>query len=266
MDLEEKQKRVRVGSPRTLALHDFGLTTEIGDATTNSGRELHGGYSQTSVERMKMWQRRIRTSSSAERGLSNVLARISEFSSNLNLPKSTSETAAHIYRTSAKLRVARSKSTVGMAAASVYLACRKCGTGRTLKEVAKVARLERGVVAKYYRLILTEVEKKYVPPQPLQKYISKLVNVAHLDTKLERLALKLSSQTKDSRLSSGKAPAGLAGAYLYISSVMLGEHISQREVADLAEVTEVTVRNRSRDILDNYSITQRLMPILSGKG
>jgi len=260
MDLEEKQKRVRVGSPRTLALHDFGLTTEIGEPTTSSRGERPSGYSQTSVERMKMWQRRIRTSSSAERGLSNVLAKISEFSSNLNIPKSTSETAAHIYRTSAKLRVAKSKSTVGMAAASVYLACRKCGTGRTLKEVAKIAGLERGVVAKYYRLILTEVEKKYVPPQPLQKYISKLVNVAHLDTKLERLALKLSSQTQDSRLSSGKAPAGLAGAYLYISSVMLGEHISQHEVADLAEVTEVTVRNRCRDILDSYSITQTLRP------
>lgn len=265
MDLEERQKRVRVGSPRTLALHDFGLTTEIGEAKGLGGRERSNGYSQTSVERMKMWQRRIRTSSSAERGLSNVLARISEYSNNLNLPKSTSETAAHIYRTSAKLKVAKSKSTVGMAAASVYLACRKCGTGRTLKEVAKVAQLERGVVAKYYRLILTEVEKKYVPPQPIQKYISKLVNVAHLDTKLERVALKLSSHTQDSRLSSGKAPAGLAGAYLYISSVMLGEHISQREVADLAEVTEVTVRNRCREILDSYSITQKLTPVVPRK-
>ncbi|MFQ6011504.1 MAG: transcription initiation factor IIB family protein [Nitrososphaerales archaeon] len=266
MDLEEKQKRVRVGSPRTLALHDFGLTTEIGEAKGIAGKERSNGYSQTSIDRMKMWQRMIRTSSSAERGLSNVLARISEFSNNLNLPKSTSETAAHIYRTSAKLRVAKSKSTVGMAAASVYLACRKCGTGRTLKEVAKVARLERGVVAKYYRLILTEVEKNYVPPQPIQKYISKLVNVAHLDTKIERLALKLSSRTQDSRLSSGKAPAGLAGAYIYISSVMLGERISQREVADLAEVTEVTVRNRCREILDSYSVTQKLMPAIPGKG
>jgi transcription initiation factor TFIIB len=257
LDPEDKLKRVRVGAPRTLALHDFGLTTEIGESPHYPGGSINP-YMKASLENMRKWQRRIRTSSSQERGLSDVLTRISEISENLSLPDSIIETAAHIYRTSAKMKFAKSKSIIGMAAASVYLACRKCGIGRTIKEVAKAANIDKGAVAKYYRLIIRETENDYVPPHPVQKYISKLVNTAKIDPKVERLALNLATEMKDSKISSGKAPAGLAAAYIYISAVMEGQHLPQREIAEIAEVTEVTVRNRCREILDNFTIKQRL--------
>lgn len=256
MDLEEKNKRVRVGSPTTLALHDLGLTTEI----SRTMRDSHGKYldpaMRAQVEKMKKWQSRIRTITSEERGLSNVLSRITELCDALNLPDNVAETAAQIYRTSARMKVAKSKSIVGMTAATVYLACRKCGVTRNLKEIARAAGMEKGSVARYFRLVLKEVEKEYVPPPSVEKYISKLVNMAKIDPKVEHLALMLSRKTNDSKISSGKAPAGLAAAYVYLSSVMVSEHLPQREVAEFAEVTEVTVRNRCREILDNYVIRQ----------
>ncbi|MCL5672540.1 MAG: transcription factor IIB [Nitrososphaerota archaeon] len=259
MDLEDKNKRVRVGAPTTLALHDFGLTTEIG----RTMRDSHGKYldptMRATVEKMRKWQSRSRTINSEERGLSNVLSKISELCDALNLPDNVAETAAQIYRTSAKKKVAKSKSILGMTAATVYLACRKCGVSRTLKEVARASGMEKGSVARYFRLVLKEVEKEYVPPPSVEKYISKLVNIAKIDARVERLALTLSRKTSDSRISSGKAPAGLAAAYVYLSSVMVGEHLPQREVAEFAEVTEVTVRNRCREILDNYVIRQEFM-------
>jgi transcription initiation factor TFIIB len=258
MDLEEKNRRVRVGSPTTLTLHDLGLTTEI----SRTMRDSHGKYldpvMRATVEKMRKWQSRSRTSSSEERGLSNVLSRISELCQSLNLPGNVAETAAQIYRTSAKLKVAKSKSIMGMSAATVYLACRKCGVSRTLKEVARVSGMEKGSVARYFRLVLKDVEKGYVPPPSVEKYISKLVNMAKINPKVEHLALILSRKTADSKISSGKAPAGLAAAYVYISSVMVGDHLPQREVADSAEVTEVTVRNRCREILENFVIRQEL--------
>ena len=259
MDLEEKNKRVRVGAPTTLALHDYGLTTEIG----RTMRDSHGKYldpaMRATVEKMRKWQSRSRTINSEERGLSNVLSRISELCDALNLPDNVAETAAQIYRISAKKKVAKSKSILGMTAATVYLACRKCGVSRTLKEVARASGMEKGSVARYFRLVLKEVEKEYVPPPSVEKYISKLVNVAKIDSRVEHLALTLSRKTSDSRISSGKAPAGLAAAYVYLSSVMVGAHLPQREVAEFAEVTEVTVRNRCREILDNYVIRQEFM-------
>ncbi|MBI3858841.1 MAG: transcription factor IIB [Thaumarchaeota archaeon] len=260
MDLEEKNKRVRVGAPTTLSLHDFGLTTEI----SRTMRDSHGRYldpaMRATVEKMRKWQSRTRTINSEERGLSNVLSKINELCESLNLPDNVAETAAQIYRTSAKMKVAKSKSIIGMTAATVYLACRKCGVSRTLKEVARASGMEKGSVARYFRLVLKEVEKEYVPPPSVEKYISKLINTAKIDARVEHLALKLSGSTADSKISSGKAPAGLAAAYVYLSSVMIGQHIPQREVAEAAEVTEVTVRNRCREILDNFVIRQEFGP------
>jgi transcription initiation factor TFIIB len=260
MNLEEKNKRVRVGSPTTLALHDMGLTTEISRTMRDSHGKSLDPTMRATVEKMRKWQNRARTINSEERGLSIVLSKISELCQSLNLPDNVAETAAQIYRTSARMKVAKSKSILGMTAATVYLACRKCGVSRTLKEVARAARMEKGSVARYFRLVLKEVEKEYVPPPSVDKYISKLVNMAKINPKVELMAVTLSRKTNDSKISSGKAPAGLAAAYVYLSSVLVGEHLPQREVAEFAEVTEVTVRNRCREILDNYVIRQEFGP------
>ncbi len=250
---EDKIKRVRTGAPISLALHDFGLTTQIGETDSNSSKD---SYSDKSIQRMKKWQRRIRTSSSRERGLANVLGKITEFSDHLTLPKSTSETAAHIYRSALRTGTAKSKSINGMAAASIYLACRRCGTSRSIGEVANVADLPKATVSRYYRLILKEGNQEYVPLHSLKTYISKIVNIANLNPKIERLAITMSSQIKDSTLSSGKSPVGIAAAFIYISSVMIGEKIPQREIAEDADITEVTIRNRTREILNKYKIKQ----------
>jgi transcription initiation factor TFIIB len=261
LDLEEKEKRVRTGSPTTLALHDFGLSTEISSTDTDSHGKRLSSQMRASAEKMRKWQMRIRASSPEERSLSNVLNRINILAAKLSLPRTAIETAAYLYRLAVRNKTARSKSIMGMTAASVYLACRKCNVGRTLKEVADAANLDKRIVAKYYRLVLKEVEKEYVPPPSVEGYISKLANIAKIEPKIERLALKLASQTNDTRISSGKAPAGLAAAYVYIASVLLSKKLPQREVAEAADVTEVTVRNRCREILMNFSIKQELKPI-----
>ncbi|MFQ6010816.1 MAG: transcription initiation factor IIB family protein [Nitrososphaerales archaeon] len=260
IDPDEKARRVRVGSPMTYALHDFGLATEISSTMKDSQGKSLPGHMRQSVDNMRRWQTRVRTTS-AERSLTNVLTKINEISTTLSLPKSVIETAAYIYRLTVRKKIAKSKSVIGMAAASVYLACRKCAVGRTLKEIARATGLETRVVAKYYRLVLNEVESEYVPPPSVERHISKLINSAKIDTKVERLALNLSSNTQDTEIHSGKAPAGLAAAYVYMAASMLGDHIPQREIAELAEVTEVTVRNRCREILDNFRLRQTLKPL-----
>ncbi|MCS7116952.1 MAG: transcription factor IIB [Nitrososphaerales archaeon] len=261
IDLEDKQRRVHVGSPRTLGLHDYGLTTEIGN---NIGESYGNGldpYMRMSINKMKKWHTRVRVLTAEERGLSIVLSKMNEICSILNLPKTVFETAAHIYRTAMKMKVAKSKSIIGMSCASIYLACRKCNVGRTLKEIAHAANIDEKVLAKYYRFVLKEVEKEYIPPLSIERYISKFTNMAKIDPKVERLALFLAAQTKDSKISSGKTPVGLAAAYVYMSSVLLGEYLPQRDIADVAGVTEVTVRNRCREILENFHVKQILKPI-----
>jgi len=261
MDYEERAKRMRVGLPGTFSLHDYGLSTDIsGDNRDSHGRYLTP-YNRETAQRMQKWQRRIRTSNSGERSLSVALAKITEAADVLRLPSSVVEEASHIFRKSAKQEVSKSKSIAGMAAAALYLACRRTNVNRSLKEIAKAAGTQGRSTAKYYRLLINEVESNYIPPPSVQKYISKLVNKEKINPRVERLALELADKANESEISSGKTPAGLAAAYVYIASVLCGEHIPQREIAEFAEVTEVTVRNRCREILDKFMIRQKLRPL-----
>jgi transcription initiation factor TFIIB len=261
MDYEERTRRMQVGMPSTLSLHDQGLSTDI----SGENRDAHGrfldSFNRQTAQQMKKWQRRIRTSSSGERSLSIALGKISEAADVLRLPSSIVEDASLIFRKSAKQAVSKSKSISGMAAAALYLACRRSNVNRSLKEIAKAASINSRAAAKYYRVLVSEVENNYIPPPSVQKYISKLVNKEKINTRVERLALELADRANESEISSGKTPAGLAAAYVYIASVMCGEHIPQREIAEFAEVTEVTVRNRCREILEKFVIKQKLRAV-----
>ena len=159
----------RSGIPSTFSLHDYGLSTDI----STVGRDSHGksldNYSRETAERMQMWQRRIRTSASGEKSLSNALTKISEVSGQLKLPTSLIEDASLIFRKSSKQNVSKSKSIAGMAAASVYLACRHGNVNRSLSEIASAAGIQPRAAARYYRLLLNEVERNYVAPLTVQK-------------------------------------------------------------------------------------------------
>ena len=57
------------------------------------------------------------------------------------------------------------------------------------------------------------------------------------------------------RLTSGRGPTGLAAAVTYVASLLAGEHKTQREIAEVAKVTEVTIRNRYKELLEKVDIT-----------
>jgi transcription initiation factor TFIIB len=261
MDYEERSKRMRTGGPSTYSRHDLGLTTEIAtDLRDSHGNYLHG-INKENAEHLKKWNRRIQTSGPGERGLIVALAKITEISSAMRLPSNVTEDASLLFRKSAKSSMSKSKSVAGNAVAALYLACRRANINRTLKEICVVAGVKPNHAAKYYRNLRSLGAEVYIPPPSVQKYISKLVNKEKINPRVERLALDLSERTSESEISSGKTPAGLAGAYVYIASVLAGEHIPQRDIAEAAEVTEVTVRNRCREILEKFQIKQTLKPM-----
>jgi len=59
-------------------------------------------------------------------------------------------------------------------------------------------------------------------------------------------------------LTSGKGPTGVAAAAIYIASVLVGEKRTQREIADLTGITEVTIRNRQKEIAEKLGIEEEV--------
>jgi transcription initiation factor TFIIB len=94
----------------------------------------------------------------------------------------------------------------------------------------------------------------------IDNYISKLANIAKIDTKIERLALEIAQKTNNNFFSDGKAPNGLAAAYIYLASVQLGINLLQIDVSNFAGGTEVTIRNRCKDILNNFKLVVNAKP------
>ena len=61
-----------------------------------------------------------------------------------------------------------------------------------------------------------------------------------------------------SELTSGRGPAGIAADALYVSALMNDEKKTQREVADVAGITEVTIRNRYKELIDRLDLEEKL--------
>jgi transcription initiation factor TFIIB len=251
-DDEQRTKRTRVGAPLTYTIHDKGLSTMIDWHDRDIyGKSLSPGQ-KAQVYRLRKWQRRIRVSDATERNLAFALSEITKIANNLNLPKSILETASVIYRKAVKERLIRGRSIQGVTAAAIYLACRQCGLARTLEEIAQASSVNKKEVGRSYRFLIKELNYSIPPLRPSQ-YITKFSNQLTMQGKVEEIAHKILSVAKELKLTSGRGPTGIAAAASYIASVLTGERKTQREIAEIAQVTEVTIRNRYKELVERLT-------------
>lgn len=257
---EEKAKLTRASGQTSYAQHDLGIRTEIAMGTKDfSGRTISSDMANQ-MYNLRKWQTRIRVASPEERRLANILAKIGETCHALSLPRNVIESASMIYRNFQGQADAKGKSVACMSAATIYMACKQCDVVRSLDEIcaatgsSKEDKLNVKLTAKYYRILVMELGSKTAPVVTLEKYISKIANLAKLEVRVERLAAEIAEKTSDHSLADGKAPNGLAAAYLYIASTLLGQSILQRDVSSVAGITEVTIRNRCKEILTTYKM------------
>ena len=270
--LEDKMKLARATGQTTYSQHDLGIATEISMGSKDfSGKSINSEIA-SQMNNIRKWQKRVRISSSRDRRLSNVLAKISEVSQNCSLPKNVVETASKIYRSlDSKHIQVKGKSVLSISAAVIYLACKQCAIVRSLEEIIqattpmKEAKAKVKLASRYYRTLVMELGTVTAPVLTMDKYISKIANMTNTDTRVERLALEIAVKTKNRSITDGKAPNGIAAAYLYVSSILLGQSILQRDVSSVSGVTEVTIRNRCKEILSNSKLKLTLRPSLNRK-
>jgi transcription initiation factor TFIIB len=248
-DDEQRSKRTRVGAPLTYTIHDKGLSTTIDWHDRDIyGKSLSPGQ-KAQVYRLRKWQRRIRVSDATERNLAFALSEITKISNNLNLPKNILETASVIYRKAVKEKLIRGRSIQGVTSAAIYLACRQCGLPRTLDEIAQCSGVNKKEVGRSYRFLVRELNYSIPPLRPSQ-YITKFSNQLTMQGKVEEIAHKILASAKELKLTSGRGPTGIAAAASYVASVLTGERKTQREIAEIAQVTEVTIRNRYKELVE----------------
>ena len=244
---EQQENKPRVGAPVTWIIHDKGLSTTIGWQDRGaSGRRL-SPEEQAKFYRLRRWHRRSKVSGSNQRNLAHALSEMSKISYKLNLPRNVMETSSMIYRRAIQKQLIRGRTIQSVAVACIYMACRQCEVVRTLEDVADAANITKKEAARNYRFLLREL-KPTVPQVDPQGYISRLVNKLALTGETERLAMLILNQASEMKLTSGRGPQGMAAACVYISCMLNGERRVQGEIAREAQVTEVTIRNRYKEL------------------
>ena len=235
----------RTGSPISLTRHDKGLATVINPANRDAtGKPLSSSMKST-ITRLRTWDSRSQSQATADRNLRQALAELGRLKDKLAISSSVLEKAAYIYRKALGKQLVRGRSISAMIASSLYAACRDTETPRTIKDVADAANVKRKEIARCYRLLHHELELKMPVVDSIQ-CIARISSKLKVKEKTKRYAAKILKETQERKESAGKAPMGLAAAALYSSCVQNGVSVSQRDLAEAAGVTEVTIRNRCK--------------------
>ncbi len=250
---EERDERGRTGIPLSFSMHDKGLSTVI----ERVGKDAYGraipADRRLEMLRLRKWHIRSRVHSSVDRNLTQAMAELDRLSDRLHIPSSTKERAAVIYRKALDTGLVRGRSIAAITAASLYAACRASETPRTLKEVSEASGLKRKDVARCYRLLLKDLNLKMPVEDPL-KCVSKIGSKVNASPRTQMKALEILRQAKRAGIVAGKDPMGLTAAALYVACLFEGEKKTQKEIAEIANVTEVTVRNRYKNLKESLNI------------
>jgi len=251
---QEKTSRSRVGGPTSYSVHDKGLSTAISQVDRDAfGRKLPLA-TRLQMWRLRKWQIRSRVHSSIDRNLAQAMAELDRLSDKVYIPSQIKEKAAVIYRKALDKGLVRGRSIAAIAAASLYAACRGSGTPRTLREISEVSLVNKKDVARCYRLLLQELDIHMPIAEPLT-YVSKIAERTGISGKTQGLAIQILRDARKKRAAAGKDPMGLAAAALYIACLINSEKKTQKDIAEAAGVTEVTVRNRYKSLKKQLNLT-----------
>ena len=244
---EEHEGRSRAGVPTSLAMHDMGLATIIGPTDRDATGKPLSASMRSTIERLRTWDSRSQVHEPVDRNFRQAFSELDRLKDKLAVGDAVVEKAAYIYRKALEKGLVRGRSISALIASALYAACRDTETPRTLKDIANSSNIKRKDIARCYRLLLRELSLKMPVVDPI-KCVARIASKAGLSEKTKREATKILKTAEEIKISAGKDPMGLAAAALYVACVTNGENKTQRDVAEAAGVTEVTIRNRYKGL------------------
>ncbi|MEM2760741.1 MAG: transcription initiation factor IIB [Nitrososphaerales archaeon] len=235
----------RIGPPVTLAKTNKGLSTYAGKIYREAARVT--AVDRKAGEKIRKLQRGMLYYKSKDRSLAKAFGLLSRVIDKMQLPRAVSEDAAYIYRKAAARRLIKGRTIKAMICASIYAACRDLNIPRTIEDISKYCGVNKERVARYYRLIIQQLgfEAEAVDPARALPTIATKLEVSELTS---RKALNLIRKAQERSIAVGKNPKVLAAAALYVASQLTHEKRKLREVTKAAGVSDVTLRNRSKEL------------------
>ncbi|MFX0035045.1 MAG: transcription initiation factor IIB family protein [Candidatus Hermodarchaeota archaeon] len=237
---QEKESRERTGSPISILLPDMGLSTIIDKSSIKS----------PDLKRAAKWNSRMTWD---KRNMLIATTELKRIGSNLNLPNHVKKTAIRLYIEAFKKKLLRGRSINGMVAACLYFACRERKIPRTLQEILEQTSISAKNVRRCYRTLIRELNLKAPSTDPIS-LIPRFIAELELDADAENTTIKILQSFTSQFSTSGKDPKGLCAGALYLVCKKKDKKISQKEIANLVGVTEVTLRSRYKELVKMLNI------------
>lgn len=238
----DREERERVGAPQ--APTSVGISTVIGRFVKDAHQQ------REQIRRLQKWHRRL-TDRSIVKGISEIKRTCSQ----LDVPPSVRERVAFLYRQirSRKPQTGRKLETI--IAALTYWVLRETKISRPLKEIAKATGTKAKEVAAAYRALRKEGFLHSLPAEPID-FIPRLVSELGLSGEIRNEAIKILKKASATRFVEGKNPVVMAATAVYIAANMHKvTRVSQKEVANAAGVTEVSIRNHYKELIKMMGFT-----------
>jgi len=248
-DYKEDNEKTGYGSP---VKHS---TTSIGSVIKYTDLGKLDPKTRNNMSKLIQWTNKLNTA--MERNLNFAFGELEKYASIIHAPEQIKEEASRIYREAVQRNLVRGRSMESIAAACLYIACKEFESPRTLDEVADSAGINKKELGRTCRFVMRELDISLAPVNP-SSYISKFANKLNLSQKTQTDAVKILEKALKMDLTSGKSPQGTAAAALYLCALMNKEKRTQREIADTASITEVTIRNRYKELLRELNLRDRL--------
>ncbi|MEM0014513.1 MAG: transcription initiation factor IIB [Zestosphaera sp.] len=250
---EEKERRSRSGSPLSQTLHDSGIATMIDWRDRDaSGKKLELERKLEAM-RMRKWQIRTRIQNSIDRNITQAAEELDRLAVELGLPEAIKDEAAAIYRKAVERGIVRGRAVEAVVAACLYIACRLYKLPRSLDDIAEYTKTQKKEIARCFRLLVRELNIR-IPVSGASDYVPQMISALGLGGRVEAKAREILEQAKSTGITAGKDPAGVAAAAVYIAARLCGIKKTQKDIAQVAGVTEVTVRNRYREITQQLGL------------
>ena len=249
---EEKARRNRVGSPLSIAKPNWGVDVYLGSLHEGGGKRIRGLSKRIAELRLQRSYRIGRTLSGIEKNINQALKILDEIATRMELPDIVKEEASKLYRDATEKGLTRGRSIESVVAATLYAACRKLKIPCTIDDIAKnlpgKSVETKREIARCYRLLVRDLDISIPVIEP-ELFVSRIVSALGLPDYITIEAIKVLKEARARGVTAGKDPSGLAAAAVYLAALKHGLRRTQKEIAHVAGVTEVTVRNRYKELV-----------------
>lgn len=240
---DDTTDRERTGAPLTRSRHDRGLSTEIGNDTN----VRMTGRKRRQFARMRREHNRAQINTKADRNKVYAFTEIRRVISRLELPRDIRESACALFDSAQSTDLIRGRSLEGFAAAAIYATCRVRSIARTMEEIAEHARADRSELQAAYDALNQELGLPVGPISP-QEYIPRFASELSAPDAVEAAAMSLANSAEENGHTIGRDPSGVAAGCLYTAAERRQYPLTQEDIADVADVSPVTLRKTYHEL------------------